>query len=49
VTGRARPASALFPLYDGNGMFYSAGNIVGSGKVGMLFMDLGRPFAPDSA
>jgi hypothetical protein len=43
VTGRARPASALFPLYDGNGMFYSAGNIVGSGKVGMLFMDLERP------
>ena len=33
----------VFPLYDGNGMFYSAGNIVGSGKVGMLFMDLERP------
>lgn len=33
----------VFPLYDGNGMFYSAGNIVGSPKVGMLFMDFERP------
>lgn len=32
-----------FPLYDGNGMFYSAGNIAGSGMVGMLFMDLEKP------
>lgn len=32
-----------FPLYDGNGMFYSAGNIAGSRKVGMLFMDFERP------
>lgn len=32
-----------FPLYDGNGMFYSAGNIAGNAKVGMLFMDLERP------
>jgi predicted pyridoxine 5'-phosphate oxidase superfamily flavin-nucleotide-binding protein len=29
-----------FPLYDGNGMFLSAGNIVATGKVGMLFVDL---------
>jgi hypothetical protein len=33
----------VFPLYDGNGMFYSAGNIAGSGMVGMLFMDLEKP------
>ncbi len=32
-----------FPLYDGNGMFYSAGNINGNGKVGMLFMDFEKP------
>lgn len=33
-----------FPCYDGNGMFFSMGNIVGNGKVGMLFMDFERPF-----
>lgn len=32
-----------FPLYDGNGMFYSAGNIAGARKVGLLFMDFERP------
>lgn len=32
-----------FPLYDGNGMFYSAGNIAGSRNVGLLFMDFERP------
>jgi len=32
-----------FPIYDGNGMFYSAGNISGNGQIGMLFMDLERP------
>jgi uncharacterized protein len=34
----------VFPLYDGNGMFYSAGNISGQSKIGMLFMDFERPF-----
>lgn len=29
-----------FPLYDGNGMFLSAGNIVATARVGMLFVDL---------
>ena len=29
-----------FPLYDGNGMFLSAGNILGGSKVGLLFVDL---------
>ena len=33
----------VFPLYDGNGMFYSAGNVSTYGKIGMLFMDLERP------
>jgi len=33
----------VFPLYDGNGMFYAAGNISGQNKIGMLFMDFGRP------
>jgi uncharacterized protein len=33
----------VFPLYDGNGMFYTAGNIGDTGKVGLLFMDLERP------
>ncbi|MEO8156330.1 MAG: pyridoxamine 5'-phosphate oxidase family protein [Betaproteobacteria bacterium] len=33
----------VFPLYDGNGMFYSAGNIAGSRKVGLLFMSFDRP------
>jgi uncharacterized protein len=32
-----------FPAYDGNGMFYSMGNIAGNGKVGMLFMDFEKP------
>ncbi len=33
-----------FPSYDGNGMFFSVGNIVSSKRIGMLFMDLERPF-----
>lgn len=33
-----------FPSYDGNGMFYSMGNIAGQGNVGLLFMDLEKPF-----
>jgi len=32
-----------FPLYDGNGMFYSAGNTLGNGKIGMLFMNFETP------
>ena len=33
----------VFPLYDGNGMFYSAGNIATNQKVGLLFMSFERP------
>lgn len=32
-----------FPSYDGNGMFYSMGNIVGNDKVGLLFTDFENP------
>lgn len=32
-----------FPLYDGNGMQFSAGNISGAGEVGMLFIDFEKP------
>jgi predicted pyridoxine 5'-phosphate oxidase superfamily flavin-nucleotide-binding protein len=35
--------TVVFPLFDGNGMYYSAGNIAGNGKVGMLFIDFERP------
>ena len=31
-----------FPCYDGNGMFYSMGNLMGNGQVGMLFIDFER-------
>lgn len=29
-----------FPVYDGNGMFLSAGNVLANPKVGLLFIDL---------
>jgi predicted pyridoxine 5'-phosphate oxidase superfamily flavin-nucleotide-binding protein len=32
-----------FPFYDGNGMFYSWGNIAGNAKVGMLFINFTEP------
>lgn len=32
-----------FPGFDGNGMFYSVGNIVGQQHVGLLFIDFERP------
>lgn len=32
-----------FPSYDGNGMFYSMGNIVSQPKIGMLFIDFETP------
>ncbi len=42
---RAVDAGTLaFPCYDGNGMFYSMGNIAATSSVGMLFMDLEKPF-----
>jgi len=32
-----------FPCYDGNGMFYSMGNLTANALVGMLFIDLEKP------
>lgn len=32
-----------FPSYDGNGMFYSVGNIAANSQVGMLFIDFEKP------
>src|SRR6185437_5426694 len=39
ITG---PGELVFPVYDGNGMYLSLGNIAGSASVGMLFIDLRR-------
>lgn len=33
------PAELVFPVYDGNGMFLSLGNIASTSNVGMLFID----------
>jgi predicted pyridoxine 5'-phosphate oxidase superfamily flavin-nucleotide-binding protein len=33
----------LFPCFDGNGMFFSMGNIAATSRVGMLFMDFTTP------
>jgi uncharacterized protein len=32
-----------FPLYDGNGMYLTAGNVLTSPEVGLLFIDFARP------
>jgi len=32
-----------FPCYDGNGMFYSMGNVTDNAKVGLLFIDFVNP------
>lgn len=36
-------ATLAFPSYDGNGMFYSMGNVDATASVGMLFMDFEKP------
>ena len=33
-----------FPVYDGNGMFRSLGNIEDDGRVALLFIDLAKPW-----
>lgn len=33
----------IFPSYDGNGMYLSMGNVVASGKIGMLLIDFENP------
>jgi predicted pyridoxine 5'-phosphate oxidase superfamily flavin-nucleotide-binding protein len=37
------PNTIVFPIYDGNGMFLSAGNIASSSKIGLLFIDFETP------
>ena len=37
------PATLAFPSYDGNGMYYSMGNIAETARLGMLFIDFVRP------
>ena len=34
------PTTVVFPVYDGNGMFLSAGNLAVNPQVGLLFVDL---------
>jgi len=41
---RVHDAQTLqFPCYDGNGMYYSMGNIAATAKVGLLFIDFETP------
>lgn len=35
--------SLAFPNYDGNGMYYSVGNIAANSQVGLLFIDFEKP------
>ncbi|HSV70641.1 MAG TPA: pyridoxamine 5'-phosphate oxidase family protein [Methylibium sp.] len=35
--------TVAFPSYDGNGMYFSMGNIAASAKVGLLFLDFETP------
>ncbi|MFO7278675.1 MAG: pyridoxamine 5'-phosphate oxidase family protein [Pseudomonadota bacterium] len=39
----AGPAELVFPVYDGNGMFLSLGNISSTAQVGLLFIDFTSP------
>lgn len=37
------PKTLVFPWFDGNGMFYSAGNLAQNARVGLLFIDFVTP------
>jgi uncharacterized protein len=37
------PGELIFPVYDGNGMFLSLGNIADAKNIGMLFIDFQSP------
>ncbi|MGD9897302.1 MAG: pyridoxamine 5'-phosphate oxidase family protein [Candidatus Methylacidiphilaceae bacterium] len=37
------PSTIAFPCYDGNGMYYSMGNLMRSPQVGLLFIDFEKP------
>jgi predicted pyridoxine 5'-phosphate oxidase superfamily flavin-nucleotide-binding protein len=36
------PNTLAFPIFDGNGMFMSAGNVLVNGQVGLLFVDFNK-------
>lgn len=38
------PTTVAFPNYDGNGMYYSMGNIRAHPEIGMLFIAFDKPF-----
>ena len=40
---RVEGNTLVFPCYDGNGMWYSMGNIAATAQVGLLFMDFEQP------
>ncbi len=40
----ANDKTLQFPCFDGNGMFFSMGNIASTSHVGLLFMDFIKPF-----
>jgi hypothetical protein len=40
----ASPSELRIPMYDGNGMMRTMGNIVDTGRVALLFVDTGRPW-----
>jgi predicted pyridoxine 5'-phosphate oxidase superfamily flavin-nucleotide-binding protein len=40
ITG---PSELVFPVFDGNGMFLSLGNMVSTANIGMLFIDFESP------
>lgn len=37
------PRTLMFPIFDGNGMYLSAGNALETGQIGMLFIDMETP------
>lgn len=39
----AEPGALVFPVYDGNGMFLSLGNIASTAQVGLLFISFESP------
>lgn len=41
--GVVDPRTLVFPSYDGNGMFFSMGNIAAHARVGLLFIDFDTP------
>jgi len=38
------PSTLRFPVFDGNGMFRSLGNISDDGRVALLFVDVAKPW-----